>query len=36
MCTIDDNGGSCTASDGSSVTWTAEDEAALDEEWLKG
>ena len=31
-CTIDDTGGSCTASDGSSVTWTAADESV----WLEG
>ena len=35
-CTIDENGGMCNASDGSSVTWTVEDEQALDDTWLKG
>jgi hypothetical protein len=35
-CTIDENGGVCTGSDGSRVEWTAADEQALDEEWLKG
>jgi hypothetical protein len=34
-CSIDHNGGTCTASDGSSLTWTAADEAALDEEWFR-
>ncbi len=35
-CTIDENGGTCTASDGSSITWTAADEASLGEDWFKG
>ena len=35
-CMIDENGGSCMASDGSSISWTSADEQSLDETWLKG
>ncbi len=35
-CTVDDNGGMCSGSDGSSISWTAEDEQGLDDSWFGG
>lgn len=35
-CTIDDAGGRCIASDGSSIEWTAADESTLEGSWLGG